>query len=488
MLPGHVVIAMMLFLQSAPQSEDPWKEKVAPAVEQARRKPTVAALREALDVAWRADDWQAAEELAELALEKHADAPELRGLIVRALWRAGRVGEAEAAAQRIPDDTTDRVALRMLIVLDLAHGWNVRAGEHAARLRKLTPLSAEDLYDIYGAEFALGRHAGLPDLLRQAQKLTDPRNGYPETIVAEAIEGVADFLAAVGPGPLNQVAQPGAAPMPPLVMLNLPSCEAVINGHGPYRLIVDTGGSIILALDQAVADEIGLKSLGRASIRGVSGKQETGQALVDELQVGTLTCRRVITRVFDVRSAIMNAADGVLGTGVFWQARLTLDFASGQLIVSSSRDEPGPGEPVDVRLVADAKLMGLVRLEGQPAVGLFDTGADAVALSPTRLKRLFPERKIEMLSPGMALGVGGDQTPKISLGSGVRLELAGRTYDNYSGLGLDVLDTLLSPELGIQTDILLGMPLFRDMKSCTVDFPRCKMWIEWLRPSEPPPS
>ncbi len=481
MSPGNVLMVVMMFLFPAgPQPENPWKEKVPAAVERAQAKKTVAALRDAFDVTWRADDWQAAEGLVALARQKHAHAPELRGLIVRALWRAGRIAEAEEAAQRIPADTTDHVALRMLLELDLAHVRSAPAAEHAARLRKLTPHTAEDLYRLYDADFALGRLAGLPDLLRQAQKLTDPRNGYPETIVGEAIAGVPEFLAQIGTAPLNQVAQTGAAPMPPLVMLNLPSCDAFINGHGPYRLIVDTGGSIIFALDQAVADEIGLKSLGQASIRGVSGKQETGQSLVDELQIGTLTCRRVMTRTFDVRGAIMNAADGILGTGIFWQARLTLDFAGGQLVVSPSRDEPGPGTPMDVRLVSDAKVMGLVTLEGQPAVGMFDTGADAVALAPSRLQRLFPDRKVETISPGLALGVGGDQTPKISLGAGVRLELAGRRYENYSGLGLDVLDTTLGPELGVQTDILLGMPLFRDMKSCTIDFPKCKMWIDWL--------
>jgi hypothetical protein len=481
MSPGHVLlVALMLLFPAGPQAENPWQEKVPAAVARAQSKPTVAALRDAFDVTWRADDWQAAEGLVELARQKHADAPELRGLIVRALWRAGRIADAEAAGKRIPADTSDRVALRMLLELDLARGRTARAEECAARLRKLTPLSAEDLYQIYGAEFASNRLEGLPGLLRQAEKITDPRNGYPETIVGEAIEGVADFLAAVGTAPLNQVAQPGAAPMPPLVMLNLPSCDVFINGHGPYRVIVDTGGSIIFALDQAVADEVGLKSLGTASIRGVSGKQETGQSLVEELKIGTLTCRRVITRTFDVRGAIMNAADGVLGTGVLWQARMTLDFAGGQLIVSPSRDAPGPGTPVDLRLVSDAKLMALVKLEGQPAVGMFDTGADAVALAPSRLKRLFPDRKIETISSGMALGVGGDQMPKISLAAGVRLELAGRKFENYGGLGLDVLDTTLGPELGIQTDILLGMPLFREMKSCTVDFPRCKMWIDWL--------
>jgi hypothetical protein len=478
----------MLLFPAGPQADNPWKEKVPVAVKHAQSKGTVAALQEAFDVTWRADDWQAGAQLAEQALKKHAKQASLRGLVARALWRAGRVAEAEKVAREIPPDTSDRVALRTALEIELARGEPQRAAKLAARLEKLTPHTAEDLYELYSARFAENHLAGLPELLRKAEQLSDARNGYPETFVAEAIEGVADFMAAVGAAPLNQVTQTGAAPMPPLVMLNLPSCDVVINGRGPYRMVVDTGGSIMVALDQTVADEIGLKSLGTATVRGVSGKQETGQVLIDDLRIGTIQCRRVVTRTFDVRGAIMNAADGVIGTGIFWPARLTLDFAGGQLVVSPSRDEPAPGSPIDLRLVSDAKLIALVKLEGQSAVALLDTGADVAALSVSRLKRLFPDHNVETVSPGMALGVGGDQTPKISLGAGVKLEIAGRTYDNYGGLALDVLDDVLSPAIGLQTDILLGMPLFRDMKTCTVDFPKCKMWIDWQAKSEREPE
>jgi predicted aspartyl protease len=475
-----IVVAIMLLLPAGSQPENPWKEKVPAAIQRAEQNQTPAAFQEALDVAWRADDWQAGLRLAEQALAKHPDQAELRGPIVRALWRAGQIERAESLAAKIPADTDDRVSLRSLLGIHLARGQATQAEQLAQRLETLQPQTAQDLYYVLEARLTRNRLDGLADLLRRAERLTDARNGYPDIYVAEEIEGVAEFLEAVGTAPLNQIVQPGAAPMPPLVMLNLPSCEAYINGRGPFRLVVDTGGSIMVALDQQVADEIGLKSAARATVRGVSGKQETSQALIEDLQIGTIKCRRVLTRVFDVRGAIMNAADGILGTGVFAQGRMTLDLAGGQLAVSPSREEAGPGQPVELRIVGDAKLMAMVTLEGQPANALLDTGADAVALAPSRLKKLFPDRPIQKFSPGLALGVGSEQMPEISLGSGVELVIAGRRYKNYGGVGLDVLDDILSPVMGIQTDILLGMPTFRDMRSCTVDFPRCKMWIDWL--------
>ena len=474
-------VVLMLLIPAGEPPENPWKEKVAAAVRRAEHGASVAALREALDVTWRADDWWAGLKLAQQALKRHHQRGELLGMVVRALWLAGQIEEAERLGAGILPKTADHVALRAAIELGLARRNTAAAEKFAAQLEELKTHAAEDLYEIFNVRLSSNRLNGAADLVRQAERATDPQNGYPENYVGESIEGVADFLDAVGAAPLNQITEFGTAPMPPLVMLNLPSCEVYLNGHGPYRMVVDTGGSITLALDQAVADEVGLKSFGKASVRGVSGKQESSQVLVDDLQIGTIKCRRVVGRAFDVRKAIMNAADGIVGTGIFTDGRMTLDFAKGELAISRSSEQPGPGKATELLLVSDAKLIVPVTVEDKPGVAMLDTGADVVALAPSSLKRLFPDRKVEKFNPGMALGVGSEGTPAVSIGSGVTLQLAGRTFENSGGLGLDVLDDVLSPVIGVQIDILVGMPTFRDMKSCTVDFERGKMWIDWLK-------
>lgn len=463
------------------EPENLWKSKVPAAVSRAEQEGPAKALAEAFDVTWRADDWAAGAKLADLALKRHPQEPALAGVAMRALWRAGRLKDAEALVDRIPTDTRDRVALRTLIAIHLARCDRAAAGAAARRLEALEPQSAEDYYALFAARLDADELKGLDALLRRAERATDPKNGYPETLLGESIEGVADYLAAIGPEPLNQITGYGAAPMPPLVMFNLPSCDVLINGKGPYRMIVDTGGSMLLAVDTAVAEEIGLKSHGKASVRGVSGKSESEQVLVDELRIGTITCKRVFSRTFDVRGAIMGAADGIIGTGLFARGRMVLDFTTPQLIVEPSRAEPGRGQAADLRIVGDAKLIVPVTLQGGPALALLDTGADAVALAPATLTRLFPGKPIPKVQVGIGIGVGAGDKPAVSLPmDAVAMEFAGRKFPNYGGVGLDVLDTLLSPILGTQLDLLLGMPLFRDMRSCTVDFPRGKLWIDWL--------
>jgi len=253
-----------------------------------------------------------------------------------------------------------------------------------------------------------------------------------------------------------------------------------INGYGPFRMVVDTGGSIMVALDQTVADRIGLKSVAPASVHGVSGKQETGQVLLEKLEIGTISCRRVVARTFDVRGSIMNAADGIIGPGVFTDSRLTLDFANAELRVSASSKTPGPGDETPVRIVGDAKFVVPVTVQGQPAAALFDTGADAIAMSPSRMKELFPDQEVKEAPINAALGIGADAMPTIGFGKGVDVAIGDRNFPNFTGVSLDVIDTLLSPIIGVQCDLLVGMPAFRQMRTFTIDLKRGKMWIDWL--------
>jgi predicted aspartyl protease len=473
------IMTVAFFLIPGPQeTKNPWIERVAPARQKAEQAGTVEAYLEALDIAWRADDWQAGITLAQAALEKHPGAAELVGSAMRAMWRGGRIREAERLAERVPADTSDRVALTLLCLIHLARGDAARAGAAADRLEAVKPESSADWAALAAVRLEQNRLERLATLVRQAERAADPNNGYPDALIAESYEGLAEFLEKVGHEPFNRIVAYGESALPVLGLVNLPSCEVLINGRGPFRLIVDTGGSIGLSLDEEVAREIGLKSVADATIRGVSGKDRSGQALVDELKLGEIRVRRVLTRIFGVRAAAANLADGILGTGVFASGRLTMDFVQARLIVSPSSEQAGAGESVELRIVGDAKLMALVPLNGESAVALLDTGADACAVAPTRLRALYPDREVRTVGAA-GIGVGQGEAAQLSLAPGVDFTLGGRKFQNFGGLGLDVLDTVLSPVLGVQTDLLIGMALFRDMKTATVDFPRCRMWVDW---------
>lgn len=472
------IIALFL-LSGGGKSENPWKDKVAGAREAAEKQQTAAAFRDALDTAWRADDWQVGVELAQEALAKHPKDVVLAGRASRAMWRAGRLADAERLAGEIDPEKADAVGLRTRIGIHLARGENAEASRLGKLLERTGDKSAETLLRLVALHFVDQSFNGIGDLIRKAQKEINPDNGYPETLASESVDGLADFFDKIGPERINQISNYGSVAMPVLRMANLPYCEVMINGHGPYKVVVDTGGSVTLSLDREIAEVCGLKSLGEASIRGVSGTDQSQQAVVDELILGEIHCKRVMTRVFNVRQAVMGLADGVLGTGVFSDGRMTLDFGTAQMIVSASSDQPGKGLATNVRIIEDAKVIVPVKVNGEDALALFDTGADAAALAPSRLKKLYPDHEGRRVEAPMG-GVGQGNNPTIELSRGVTMELPGRTFEQFSGLGLDVLDNMLGPFLGTQADILVGMPVFREMRSMTIDFAKCKLWIEWL--------
>ena len=103
------VVTVMFLFPAGPEPENPWKDKVPAAVQKAERTRTIAAYRQALDVTYRADDWQAALKLARAALAEYPNEPTLSGRIARALWRGGRIEEAE----RVVDTMTSSMVIKL---------------------------------------------------------------------------------------------------------------------------------------------------------------------------------------------------------------------------------------------------------------------------------------------------------------------------------------------------------------------------------------
>jgi predicted aspartyl protease len=470
-----------LFVPRADEPKNPWREKTPAALASLIGTPNAAVVRDALEVLRRADAWADAAQVADAALKQFPQDASLYGPIARALLRAGRLEDGERVALLIKPETDDREALAVLIGVLVARGEVEKALPAAARLEKLGPTSANQYNAILTTRIRANQLDGLGRLVRATSKALDPDGGYPDNLMGESIEGLAEFYEKIDAKPVNQLARPGSAPMPLLTMIQLPYVEAYVNGQGPHRLIVDTGGSFCLSLDAEVAEEMGIKSLASAPIRGVSGKQDSGQALVDELTIGDVRMKRVLTRTIEFPAMLKTSCSGILGTGMFDGGRMTLDFQNARFVIEPSSDKPAAGAQQVIRIIGDGKFLAPIRVQDQSAMAILDTGASTGAFSLATLKRLFPEHSGREFGAA-GLGVGQGAEAKINLAPMVKLEVFGRTKEKYSGVGLDVLDNALSPIIGVQCDFLFGMPLFREMKSFTVDFPRTRMWVEWGAP------
>ena len=100
-----------------------------------------------------------------------------------------------------------------------------------------------------------------------------------------------------------------------------------VDGQGPFLFRIDTGSSVPVALDAALADQLGLVRAGEAA---------TGFA-IESLELGGATFRDVAASVRDSASAAVAVpagspaplVQGVLGFPFFHDVLLTIDYAAG---------------------------------------------------------------------------------------------------------------------------------------------------------------
>lgn len=107
-----------------------------------------------------------------------------------------------------------------------------------------------------------------------------------------------------------------------------------INGHGPFRLVLDTGANST-AITQAVALRVGAPILASTMrVLGVTGSSIVPSMHVESIEVGDLWLdRRRLAIVDDV----FGGAEGVLGADGLSDKRVSIDFASGEIAIEYSR-------------------------------------------------------------------------------------------------------------------------------------------------------
>jgi predicted aspartyl protease len=148
----------------------------------------------------------------------------------------------------------------------------------------------------------------------------------------------------------------------------------LINGKGPYRLVLDTGATRS-AVIQRVVDEVGLPMQPNAvRLRGVTGSAVVAAAKAETLEFGDLLIEGTIMPIV---ADAFGGADGVLGGEGMQDKRIQIEFPRDRISIARSHRAPAPagfatvpfkhsynkGMRVDI-------MVGSIR-----AVALIDTGA-----------------------------------------------------------------------------------------------------------------
>jgi predicted aspartyl protease len=151
----------------------------------------------------------------------------------------------------------------------------------------------------------------------------------------------------------------------------------LINGKGPFRLVLDTGASgsgITAAVAQALS--LSPDSSRAIILRGVTGIQTVSSVRVQSFEVGDLILSPAILPII---TDPLGGADGVLGSDALADMRVQIDFRRDRIAILRSRHERIPSGFSSIPLERSEAHLLLTRatVDGVVVHAIIDTGAQA---------------------------------------------------------------------------------------------------------------
>jgi predicted aspartyl protease len=164
----------------------------------------------------------------------------------------------------------------------------------------------------------------------------------------------------------------------------------LINGEGPFRLVLDTGASRSAVIERVV-DRLDLPVEPDAvRLRGVTGTTIAPAVNIERMEFGELTVEK--TRLPIVADAF-GGADGVLGGEGLKNKRIAIEFLEDRISIMRSHGKPAaPGDAVvPFKYQPERGMRVQLRVGMVRATGLIDTGAQ-VTVGNLALRRALAKR------------------------------------------------------------------------------------------------
>jgi hypothetical protein len=149
----------------------------------------------------------------------------------------------------------------------------------------------------------------------------------------------------------------------------------LINGRGPYRLVLDTGATHSAIISHVVTSlGIPLSTLASVRVTGVTGSAIVPTVDVDKMQVGELWMDGA---TLPVVADVFGGAEGVLGTEGLSDKRIVIDFGRDKVVIIRSKGDIARAgfATLPLRQLRDRLLALDVMVGGVRAKAIIDTGA-----------------------------------------------------------------------------------------------------------------
>lgn len=151
----------------------------------------------------------------------------------------------------------------------------------------------------------------------------------------------------------------------------------MINGKGPFRLVLDTGASHSgVTADVAARLGIPLNARPPVRLRGVTGTSVVPAIRAESLQVGELLLKPAILPIV---TDALGGAQGILGTEGLDDKRISIDFRRDLIVISRSHREPARSDYLTVPFTFQKGKLLVVKatMGGIPVDAIIDTGGQA---------------------------------------------------------------------------------------------------------------
>jgi predicted aspartyl protease len=148
----------------------------------------------------------------------------------------------------------------------------------------------------------------------------------------------------------------------------------MINGRGPFRLLVDTGANSSM-ISTRLADELGIAYSSEATVmlNGVTGSALMPTAEIELLQSGALVLKN--QQVVVLTSEMVDSADGILGIAGLRDRLLIVDFKRGRVSIERSKRVESALIRVPAERMDSGLLVARAKVDGVSALAIIDTGA-----------------------------------------------------------------------------------------------------------------
>lgn len=423
-----------------------------------------AARAETIETLLSADRWQTALEEARAAEPLASGQPRLSAAIARALFRAGRLPEAEQRLERLADgqagNEVPALAWVVLARLRAARGRGEEADSAMERALQLAPEDPEVAF--WSAELAPNRAESCRRLERF---LSLSRGADPDR--EEAARGSLRIYRELGERRIWRHEMPDGPVEIPLTPIWTDSGRRlgyvidlrIGDRRRPVRVLLDTGSGGLFLMDR-LARKRGLRPLGEETTFGGGGRgrHRSRRGLFDELSVGPLRFADAMATTSDVEIEPHGRYGGVLGLSAFAGYEVTLDFPGKRMILDPrpATVERAAAEPywdLSGQLLVTATITG-----DRPATFLLDTGANATVVAESLADDTPGARGT---SPASVRGFGGAMRGARTV-EGIEVAFEGRTV---GAGGLGTVDLSLRGRLaGVELGGYLGMDLLEEAR------------------------